>query len=43
MAKIDYLKEKADRYKIIFKFMLNGLLTLIIGLAGLIYGLIQKQ
>jgi len=40
MAKLDYLKERADKYKIIFKFVLNAILAIIIGLSGLIYGVV---
>ena len=42
MAKIDYLKEKADKMKIIFRFILNTLFALSVGIAGLIYGLVTK-
>jgi len=42
MPKLDYLKEKADKYKLIFKFVLNILFTIALSVAGLIYGLITK-
>jgi len=40
VAKIDYLKERADKYKIIFKFILNAILAIFIGISGLIYGVV---
>jgi len=42
MAKIDYLKEKADKHKIMLKFILNILLAISIGISGLIYGFAMK-
>ena len=42
MARIDYLKEKADRYKILFRFMLNVLLTIVVGFSGLLYSMVTK-
>ena len=40
MAKLDYYKEKADKMKIVFRFILNSILALSIGMAGLVYNII---
>ena len=37
MAKLDYLKEKADRLRRWFTFLLNVILTIMVGSAGLIF------
>jgi sterol desaturase/sphingolipid hydroxylase (fatty acid hydroxylase superfamily) len=43
MARLDYLKEKADRYKIYLKFLLNTLLIIMVGLASLVFQIITKK
>ena len=43
MARLDYLKEKADRYKIYLKFLLNTLLIIMVGLTSLVFQIITKK
>ena len=43
MAKIDYLKEKADKLKIVLRFLLNIILTIMVGTSGVIYALAAKS
>jgi len=43
MARLDYLKEKADRYKIYLKFLLNTRLIIMVGLASLVFQIITKK
>ena len=39
---IEVLKEIADRYKILLRYILNIILTLFVGMSGLIYSLTIK-
>lgn len=43
MARIDFLKEKADRLKIVLKFIFNAMLSLILGFSGLVYSAVVEN
>ena len=43
MAKIDMLKERGDRYRRWFSFLLNVILAIVIGISGVIYGFMNEE
>lgn len=43
MARIDFLKEKADRLRVVLRFIFNAMLSLILGFSGLVYSVVVEN